>query len=284
MRKIAITGVTGMLGSTIATLLKEKFEIFGLTRDILAIEDYKAVYTKLSGINPDIIIHCAAYTNVESAETNPRDCYRANYLGTLNLANASKKTNSKLVYISSTGCYGSYSSDAYCEYDPVKPTTVYHKSKVAGESIVSNVCTDYLILRTGWLFGGNISHKKNFVYNRFLEAKGSDKIVSDPFQSGNPTSVDDVADQIKVLLDEDVNGLFNVVSEGVCTRYEYVKAIVDLCGLQTSVEKAATPFKRVAPVSYNEAAENFLLKNMGLSVMKPWKESLERYIINHIRQ
>jgi len=283
MRKIVITGVNGMLGSAIATLFKEKFAVYGLNRDLLPIEDYKAVNEKISKINPDIIIHCAAYTNVELAETNPADCYRVNYLGTLNIANAATKVNSKLLYISSTGCYGSWSSAAYCEYDPVVPTTVYHKSKIAGENVVAGICSDYLILRTGWLYGGDISHKKNFVYNRFLEAKKSEKITSDPFQSGNPTSVVDVADQIQVLIDQDVRGCFNVVADGYCTRYEYVKTIVEFCGLATLVEKAEKPFKRIAPVSGNEAAENFLLSNMGLSVMKPWKESLERYISETIR-
>lgn len=271
-----------MLGSAIATLFKDKFAVYGLNRESLPIEDYKAVNAKLSKFNPDIIIHCAAYTNVELAETNPSDCYRVNYLGTLNIANAARKANSKLIYISSTGCYGSWSTDAYCEYDPVIPTTVYHKSKIAGESAVSSICNDYLILRTGWLYGGNISHKKNFVYNRFLEAKRSEKITSDPFQSGNPTSVDDVANQIQVLLNEDVCGIFNVVSEGYCTRYEYVRTIAALCGLKTIVEQADTPFKRTAPVSGNEAAENFLLRNMGLNVMKPWKESLKKYIEENI--
>jgi dTDP-4-dehydrorhamnose reductase len=278
MRKVVITGVNGMLGSAIATLFKDKFSVYGLNRESLPIEDFKAVNAKISEINPDIIIHCAAYTNVELAETNPADCYRVNHLGSLNIANAARKTNSKLIYISSTGCYGSHSADAYCEYDPVLPTTVYHKSKIAGENAVSSICTDYLILRTGWLYGGDISHKKNFVYNRFLEAKKAEKIISDPFQSGNPTSVDDVADQIQVLIKEDVSGIFNVVSEGYCTRYEYVRTIVALCGLETIVEKADTPFKRTAPVSGNESADNFLLRNMGLNVMKPWKESLKRYI------
>lgn len=283
MRKIVITGVNGMLGSAIATLFKDKFSVYGLNRDLLPIEDYKAVTTKISEINPDIIIHCAAYTNVELAETNPADCYRVNHLGTLNIANAAMKANSKLIYISSTGCYGSWSAAAYCEYDPVVPTTVYHKSKIAGEDAVAGICSNYLILRTGWLYGGDISHKKNFVYNRFLEAKKSEKITSDPFQSGNPTSVVDVADQIQVLIDQDVSGCFNVVADGYCTRYDYVKTIVEFCGLDTIVEKAEKPFQRIAPVSGNEAAENFLLTNMGLNVMKPWKESLKKYISETIK-
>ena len=272
-----------MLGSTIATLFKDKFDVHGLTREILPIEDYKVVNIKLNEINPDIIIHCAAYTNVELAESNQSDCYRTNYLGTLNIANFSRKNASKLIYISSTGCYGSHAAIPYSEYDPVLPTTVYHKSKVAGENAVSNICSDYLVLRTGWLFGGDISHKKNFVYNRYLEAKKSKKIISDPFQTGNPTLVDDVANQIKILIDEEVCGIFNVVAEGSCTRYEYVKTIIELCELNTIVKKAKTPFKKIAPVSNNEAAYNFLLSNMGLNVMKPWKGSLEQFIINNVR-
>jgi dTDP-4-dehydrorhamnose reductase len=282
MKKIVITGANGMLGTTIANLYKNKYEVFGLTRDSVSIENYKEVKAIINDIRPDVIIHCAAYTNVEAAETNPDDCYNVNFLGTFNLVNASRMMNCKFIYISSTGCYGSLSDSPYREIDPVSPTTVYHKSKVSGENAVVGLCSNYLVLRTGWLFGGNISHKKNFVYNRYQEAIKSQSIISDPFQAGNPTFVDDVANQIEVLIDYDVCGIFNVVGEGYCTRYDYVSAIIHYCGLATIVQKADTPFKRLAAVSNNETAENYLLHNMGLNVMKPWKDSLKKYIQNSI--
>lgn len=271
-----------MLGSSIMDKLKDRFSLHGLTRADMQLDNYHSVNSRIATIKPDVIIHCAAYTNVELAESDVSECYRVNFAGTQNIANAARNAGSKLIYISSTGCYGSYSELPYCEYDDVNPTTVYHRSKVAGEECVKSICSDYLILRTGWLYGGAITHKKNFVFNRFMEAKQVDKMVSDPFQRGNPTRVDEVADQIQTLIDHDVCGIFNVVSEGSCSRFEYVQAIITLCGLKTVIEKANVPFKRLAAVSPNEAASNFLLQSMGLSVMKPWKEGLKQYIDTHI--
>ena len=278
MKCILLTGANGMLGSAICESFENKFEIIPVTRNSVNLLDFKAVKNFVRETAAEIIIHAAAYTNVEEAEKSPEECFAVNYTATLNLVNALQGSVSKLIYLSSTGCYGDYKNDAYSEYDPVKPTTVYHKSKYEGENIVKELCNDYLVLRLGWLYGGSIGHKKNFVYNRYLEAQKAASITSDPFQVGNPTNVEDVANQLEQLISLDVIGTFNVVANDSCSRYEYVKAIVEEFGLSCTVLKADKPFRRLAPVSPNESAINFNLETLGLNRMKDWRKSLSEYI------
>jgi dTDP-4-dehydrorhamnose reductase len=276
--RLLITGAAGMLGSAVQEALKNDFEVIGASRNELNIQSFKEAKDYLGQAQPQIILHAAAYTNVEEAERQPQDCYGVNYNGTLNLINAARGFQNKFIYISSTGCYGSHRAEPYAEYDEVVPTTVYHKSKYSGEKVVSELCNDFLILRTGWLFGGSTGHKKNFVYNRFKEASAAKEIASDPFQKGNPTNTADVAKQIKALVENNITGTFNVVSGGACTRYEYVKEIVAAYGLNCNVRPTDKPFERLAKVSANEAAINFNLDQMGLNMMPHWKESLHQYI------
>ncbi|MEJ7914449.1 MAG: SDR family oxidoreductase [Chitinophagaceae bacterium] len=276
--RLLITGAAGMLGSAVQAALGKDFDIIAASRADLNIQSFLSAKAYLQQIKPDVILHAAAYTNVEEAERQPADCYRVNYNGTLHLANAAKALQAKFIYISSTGCYGSYSDEPYTEYQDVVPTTVYHRSKFLGEDVVRHLCADFLILRTGWLFGGSVAHKKNFVNNRYKEASLNTEIMSDPFQRGNPTNTADVAAQVQVLIDNDIRGIFNVVSGGSCSRFEYVQEIVAAYGLTCKVKPADQPFQRLARVSHNEAAFNFNLDAIELNVMPPWKESLREYI------
>jgi dTDP-4-dehydrorhamnose reductase len=277
--KIFVTGATGILGTAICNeLAVGGHTIKGFGSKDIDLVSFNEVVSKVNQYKPDVIIHCAAYTNVEKAEAEVEECYKVNFVATLNVANAAQQVSAKLIYISSTGCYGNHKTVPYTEFDEVKPSTVHHQSKYAAECIVSSVCKDFLIIRTGWLFGGSKQHKKNFVYNRFLEASKTDHITSDPFQVGNPTYVVDVAKQIGVLINKQVVGVFNVVSAGNCTRYEYVKFIIEKFKLPCKVHKADAPFKRAAAVSPNEAAINFNLNTMGLCIMPDWQSSLTGYI------
>ena len=119
--------------------------------------------------------------------------------------------------------------DNYIEFDEVTPTTIHHKSKYEAERIVKDHLSKYLILRTGWLYGGDKTHSKNFVYKRFLEANNQERIFSDNTQIGNPTYVVDLAKQIDVLIEKKQYGLFNCVNQAkLVSRYDYVKKIVEL--------------------------------------------------------
>lgn len=283
-KKILITGKSGMLGSSIVNCFRHE-DIVGFGSEI-DITDSSSVLNKLSEEEPDIIIHTAAYTDVESCEINIDKAYLVNTIGTQNLVNYCIDKDILFIYVSSTGVYGTNKTEAYTEFDNVDPTTIHHKSKYEAEKIVQNHLNKYLILRTGWLYGGNNEHNKNFIYKRYLEASKNNIIYSDNTQIGNPTYVEDFVEQIKVLIENKQYGIFNCVNDAVnISRYDYVKKIVELFEVNCCVNIAPLDmYKRMALVSKNESAINYKLNLLSLNVMHKWDESMVKYINNIKRE
>ncbi|HMQ48402.1 MAG TPA: NAD(P)-dependent oxidoreductase [Saprospiraceae bacterium] len=273
---ILLTGVNGLLGSRLKALLNG-YTLIAPSRSDLDITDAASVQAFAGITSPDIILHCAAYTDVERAETDVEGCYKVNVAGTMNLIQAFHTKQPKFVFISSTGVYGKEKTRPYVEGDVPKPTTIYHQSKLEAEQLVKQHCHNFLILRTGWLFGGPVHAPKNFIYKRYLEAKDQAFLHSNPIQRGNPTFVDDVVRQIELLLEKDCMGLYNCVNQGDASRLEYIQHIVQAFGLSTQVLPVEGRFQRKADVSDNEMAENFYLNLMGLNVMPHFEQSLHTY-------
>jgi dTDP-4-dehydrorhamnose reductase len=278
--KILVTGSNGMLGSNLVKLLPYD-EIVGYDSLILDITNIENCRTILENEKPDIIIHTAAYTDVEGCEKNIDKAYRVNTLGTQNLVNYCVGKNILFIYISSTGIYGTFKENTYNEFDEVKPTTIHHKSKYEAEKIVQNHLSKYLIIRTGWLFGGEVQHAQNFVYKRYVEAKSRNIMHSDNSQIGNPTYIRDLIKQINTLIENNQYGIFNCVNKAKnISRYDYVKKIVELFELDCRVIIGTKDmFKRIAEVSKNESAENYKLELIELNVMNEWDQALREYII-----
>lgn len=276
-KKILITGAGGMLGSTLLNILKYK-NIVGITSEF-DIADSNLINNILINEKPDIIIHTAAYTDVDACEANIDRAYKINTIGTQNIVNYCINKDVLLVYISSTGIYNS-SNKRNTEFDLVNPTSIHHKSKYEAEKIVQSHINKYLILRTGWLYGGKKTHAKNFVYKRYLEAIGNSCIFSDNKQIGNPTSIIDLGKQINVLIENNQYGIFNCVNEAKeISRFDYVKKIVEFFELNCDVKIAQEGiYKRIAPVSKNESAINYKLNLLGLNVMGKWEDALYKYI------
>lgn len=275
-----ITGSTGILGQQLSITFAEGNDILACNRQVMDITDRKQVFKTVNQFGPDVIIHAAAFTNVEAAERDSDLAFAVNVFGTQNLVESTQGANPLFVYISSTGNYGVGRKDTpYTELDLVCPTTQYHLSKYQGEKVVHQHISRFLILRTGWLFGGDVLQTKNFVYKRFLEAQGKKVLYSDPNQSGSPTCVVDFSAQIRYLVEQKCLGVYNCVNEGVATRLEYVKKIIEYYDLPCEVLPIrGGRFKRVAAVSPNESAYNYNLNQRGLNIMHAWQESLQRYI------
>jgi dTDP-4-dehydrorhamnose reductase len=277
--KVLVTGSSGMLGSEFLHLMQESHSTSSLPAGI-NIADNSAVAKALSDTRPNIVIHTAAYTDVDGCELDPNKAHQVNVLGTKNIANYCSSNNVKMVFISSTGIYGDSKEANYSEDDRPDPQTVHHASKLEAEHLVASLVADHLILRVGWLYGGSISQKNNFVYKRFLEAKNTSVIYASSSQKGNPTSCQDVVRQTCLLINKCQTGVFNCVNGAVdVTRFDYVKEIIEQLGLDCRVELAPPDmFKRLAPVSSNESAVNKKLGFIGLDIMPSWKVALARYI------
>jgi dTDP-4-dehydrorhamnose reductase len=283
--KILITGASGLLGSTMMqTAGVEGHETLALDRSLINWHDPLANQALFDGM--DAVVHAAANTNVEQCEKEPDACYRDNTLLTEIIAKATAHSGVKLAYISSTGVYGNHKTEPYCEYDPTEPTTHHHRSKLLAEKLVLQHCRNPLIIRTGWLFGGPANNPKNFVMRRVEEAQaaGQGSITSNAQQRGNPSYVDDVVHRLYQLLELEQAGLYNVVSTGVASRFDYVSAIIALAGLSNPVLPSnASHFQRVAQVSDNEAALNWKARIRGLRPMPDWQTSLARYMRDQLK-
>ncbi len=280
--KILLTGSHGMLGSSIAAIAHQLgWDCQGLLRPELSGADVDILAAILVG--HDALIHAAANTNVEQCEVDPDKCYADNFLLTDLLAQAAALANVRMVFVSSTGVYGQGKSTAYREYDEAVPTTHHHRSKLLGEHAVMRASPRNLVIRTGWLFGGDAANPKNFVARRIDEARAAaargGMIQSNTEQQGTPCFAIDVARRMLELADASVSGVFNCVNRGSASRFDYVNAIVALSQLPVRVEGiAAGSFGRKATVSNNETAENWKMDRLGWAPMPLWQESLTLYV------
>ncbi|MEZ9158452.1 NAD(P)-dependent oxidoreductase [Vibrio lentus] len=281
--KIGITGCNGVLGNSLLAYTSSKgFKGINISRENIHFSNsLVSLKSYLSSLNLDVLIHCAANTNVESCEREPQQCYQDNYLLTERLAIICNVLKIKLVFISSTGIYGEASSQPYQEFHDTKPTTVHHHSKLLAEQSLRNLTKDYLIIRTGWIFGGDWNKPKNFVANRIKEALLSrGTIQSDSEQYGSPTYVEDLSSCILELIVQGYSGIYNCVNDGACNRFTYVSKIIEYSKLVgCSVQPiGSSSFNRLARVSKNESAINFKLNSLGIINMPFWEVSLKKYI------
>jgi nucleoside-diphosphate-sugar epimerase len=170
--RILVTGAGGMLGSAFLAH-SGGHSLFGVGRAALDPRDRAAVDGLAAAHRAEVLVNCAADTDVEGAEAHPERTFAANAELPGLLAAGCQRAGALMVQISSTGCYGAWKETPYCEDDPLRPTTVYHRTKAAGEAAVTKQATDWLILRVGWLYGGAGSNPKNFVARRLEEAARS---------------------------------------------------------------------------------------------------------------
>lgn len=263
-----------MLGAAVVEALSGE-EVRTAGREALDVRRPQAVLDLVG--EAEVVINCAADTDVEGAERDPDRAFAANGVLPGLLGTACRRAGATLVHLSSTGCYGDWKTEPYTEEDPVRPTTAHHRSKIAGEIAVRESGCEHLILRTGWLYGGPPAGAKNFVWKRLVEARGGGRMTSDASQRGVPTFAPAVADQALAVLRSGVRGTFNLVAQGSASRFDYVSEIVRRSGLPCGVEPGPA-FKRLAAVSPNETAVNWRLGLLGLDRMPDWREPLGAYV------
>ncbi|MDA0119791.1 SDR family oxidoreductase [Vibrio sp. T11.5] len=278
--RVLITGSNGLLGSEFVNYCSENDLNYKTISYSELCEDYSYLKLIFEDFQPSIVLHCAANTDVEWCESNELDCYRDNVLITEKLGNLSQSFNSKFVFFSSTGIYGTKEKVPYTEFTSPSPTTVHHTSKYIAEQKVQSLIPNHLILRVGWLFGGNPNSKKNFVINRindFHNAEGDVSANSD--QYGSPTYVLDVVDVTFRLIKMSASGIFNCVNLGSASRFDYVNEIGKIINFRHTVKPVrASSFSRVAKVSNNEMAVNEKLNSYGVQLNTTWQVRLREYI------
>ena len=284
--KLLLTGAGGLLGAAVtAAAAARGDQCLPLARPRIGEgaggNAVAALAAQLRGCG--LLVHAAANTNVEQCETDPDSCYRDNFLLTELLARAAAQAGVPMLFVSSTGVYGAGGDTPYPEYAPAEPTTHHHRSKLLAEHSVLAAAADNLVVRTGWLFGGAPSNPKNFVARRIDEARKAAAegrhLESNAEQRGVPSWSHDVATRMLELAAAGVGGVVNCVNSGNASRYDYVKAVVDLAGIAASVQpSSAAGFNRKARVSPNEMADNWKMRMLGWPDMPDWRGSLHAYL------
>ena len=273
--KTLVTGANGQLGRELTRRLQGT-EFLPVDIGEMDITDQGATLKVVKSYQPDVVIHGAAYTNVDKAETDRQTAYKVNAIGTQNVAAACLACGAKMVYVSTDYIFDGTLGRVYTEFDQPNPQSVYGKSKLAGEVLAKHILDRLFIVRTSWLYGdGN-----NFVWTMLkLGAERSElKVVND--QHGCPTSTVDLANALLQLVETEHYGVFHAVNTGVTTWFDFAKKIFELTGNDRVrvLPQTTAELNRPAPRPAYSPLENMMLGLTIGNVMRPWEEALRDYI------
>ncbi|MDQ0196805.1 dTDP-4-dehydrorhamnose reductase [Paenibacillus wynnii] len=282
--KILVTGSAGQLGQDVVLLLQQEgHEVLGCDRQEMDITNLDQCVDIIGGFAPDAVIHCAAHTAVDAAESDIDAAYLINATGTRNVALAAEKVGSKLVYISTDYVFDGMGTEAYHEYDNTDPKSIYGKSKRAGEILAQSLSSKYFIVRTSWVYG---KYGNNFVKTmlKLGQEKPLLQVVDD--QKGSPTYTVDLAHFLLELIQTEKYGVYHASNSGACTWYEFTGAIFaeaeDILGLNftAKLEPCDTEqFPRPAPRPRNSVMEHLSIRTNGFQDIRHWREGLRDFLL-----
>ena len=292
-RRLALVGAGGMLGSKIQAIMPGNFELFPLDYPRLDLTDGSSVVAAMEEVRPDVIINCAAYTNVDGAESEETAAFQVNGEGSARLAAEAGKYSATLVHVSTDFVFDGQKTSPYLEEDKPAPLSVYGRSKLQGEvAVIKSGLEKYFIVRTSWLYGPG---GKNFVdtISRLAQEREELRIVAD--QRGTPTYTEDLAGALFNLLALEKRthhggysyGVYHFSNQGECSWYEFACEIVSL------LKKSGHPLKveRITPIAtddfplpakrpnYSVLCKQKYISATGVAIPS-WHESLRRYLVN----
>lgn len=241
-KKIYIAGCGGMLGEAFYCVFGKEYELKCTDIDInekwlsyLDFRDYSAYFKDVNEYKPDYLFHLGAYTDLEYCEVNQDDTYLTNTLAVENAVYISNKLDIPLLYISTAGIFDG-SKDKYDDWDLPNPMGHYARSKYAGEVYVEKNSKRYLICRAGWMMGSGPKKDKKFIQKIMIQLKeGKIELFVVDDKLGTPTYTHDFARNIKILSDDEMWGLYNMVCGGATGRLDVAKEIISILGLVNEV-------------------------------------------------
>ena len=275
--KILVTGVKGQLGYDVCRVLSaRKIEHRGIDIEELDLTDRAAVEAYLQSYRPDGVIHCAAYTAVDLAESNPDACFAVNGTAAEYLAAACAQAGAKMIYISTDYVFSGEGTHFHPVDEPTAPLSVYGKSKAAGEEAVRRLLDAHFIVRISWLFGVN---GKNFVRTMISLSKTRDTLSVVDDQIGSPTYSYDLAHLLCDMIVTDRYGTYHASGEGVCSWAEFAAEIMRLCRRNTAVKPIPTcDYPTPATRPKNSRLDKSRLTQNGFALLPHWKDALARYL------
>lgn len=277
--KIIVTGSKGQLGTDVADLLTQKgFEAIGADLPETDITDPDAIDSLISETKADAVIHCAAFTNVDLAETEKETCRKINEEGTLNIALACKKHGIKLLYISTDYVFSGEGNEPFETDCKTSPCNYYGETKLAGENSVRENCEKHFIVRISWVFGEN---GKNFVKTMLRLAQTKDEITVVCDQVGSPTYTKDLAVLLCDMIGTEKYGTYHATNEGFCSWAEFAAEIMRLSKSEAKIIPIpSSEYKSVAVRPANSRLSKKALTENGFKRLPDWHDALGRFLAN----
>lgn len=280
--KVLVTGVNGQLGYDVVRHLEARgIENKGVDIQDFDLTDEKAVLSYVQEYQPTCVVHCAAYTAVDKAESETDMCYAVNVTGAKNIALAAKAVGAECMYISTDYVFDGFSKETQWEADDAKvPQNVYGKTKYEGELEVQKLLEDYYILRICWVFGKN---GNNFVKTmlRLAETRNELSVVAD--QYGSPTYTYDVASLICDIIQSGKYGVYQASNEGELSWYDFAVEIFKQAGKKMTVHPVTSEeYQKMAPTAAarpkNSRMSKQSLDDAGFKRLPDYKDAIARYL------
>lgn len=286
--RILITGGNGQLGQELQRQLALGESALGFLPDALKnadvistdlpevdLTDCAAAKALLQSVRPQVVINCAAFTNVDRCESEPDTAFSANAVAARNVAMACENVGAKLVHLSTDYVFPGTAAQPINETALAGPRSVYGATKLLGEEYVRTFCSRWFVVRTAWLYGraGN-----NFVKTmlRIARENKSAKVVNDQF--GSPTNAEDLAYHLLLLAASEEYGLYHCTGNGVCSWYELTQEIWRLWNVDAALAPCSTEeFPRPAPRPAYSALDNAMLRATVGDRMRTWQEALAHF-------
>ncbi len=286
--RVLVTGACGMLGSLVTKALDGRHQV--IPTDVLEgcehidISDTTSVFDTINRFRPELVIHCAAMTDVDGCELDPDRAFKVNAVGSWNVACAAASIDCAVAYVSTDYVFDGKKGSPYTEFDATNPISAYGASKLAGEQAVKELCRKHYIVRTSWLFA---PHGKNFARTIINAAKSradageTDKplrVVAD--QVGSPTYAKDLAEFLATLPGSPLHGTYHFTNAGSCSWYEFASEIIKTAGLNQveiipiNSEEWPTPTKRP---EYS-VLRHYRMELLGRDSARPWQEAVAEFV------
>ena len=277
--KILITGANGMVArATIDYCRSIGDEVVAVTRQELDIADTEQVDKIFSREKPEAAINCAAFTDVDGAESNADACYQANAFGVENLGMACRKINAGFVTISTDYVFDGLKSDFYTQRDTPNPQSVYAKSKLLGEQRARDAYARSIVVRSGWIYGHGGTNFLSVMHKLLANGKQI-KVIADSF--GTPTFSVDLAKCLRELAELDLPGVYHVTNDGQGTSYAgFAEKVCEIGKFDKNLLQnvSVNDLQRPAPRPVSSKLKCLFSQKLGLSPLPNWEKALSEFL------
>jgi len=278
--RLLILGGRGMLGTELAHRAADRFDVAVKDLPELDVTNTDGLAKTVARAEPQLVVNCAAWTDVDGAETNPKAARAVNAVGAAEAATAARKAGARFIHISTDFVFDGASREPYSEQDMPNPLGVYGQTKFEGENLVLAANHGSCVVRTAWTYG---AFGNNFVAAILKRARAGKqlRVVSD--QVGSPTWTRDLADAILLLDEKRATGIVHFTNSGAVSRFEEARAILEILGLDNDVqlEDSASLGTAAPRPAYSALALN-KYETISGEAPRPWRNALAEYLYYHI--